>query len=234
MPSIMCKVKEEARKSTPLQFVSSQAGGILHATSAGALPRNRQQMKDARRKCTDKQAYNPLYAVMHMCKEGEGRGEGKFIRMVNAAPYPMMLIAMDYTLDDLVRFCTNPRNFSILGVDPTFNLGEFDVTVTSYRLLLLEPYGTPFGKPPTMIGPMLIHDQKDFGAYHFFTSTLVGQRRELCHLWAFFTDGEQALENAPYPLLSQLLSIWGVSCIFKTTCKGNFGNLVYHLLLPWR
>ena len=54
----------------------------------------------------------------------------------------MMLIAMDYTLDDLVRFCTNPHNFrlSILGVDPTtFNLGEFDVTVTTYRHLLLEP-----------------------------------------------------------------------------------------------
>ena len=47
----------------------------------------------------------------------------------------MMLIAMDYTLDDLVRFCTNPHNFSILGVDPTFNLGELDVTITTYRHL---------------------------------------------------------------------------------------------------
>ena len=66
----MCKVKEEARKSTPkcaLLFVSSQAGGILHAMSAGALPCNRQHMKDARRKCTDKQAYDPFYAVMHIC-----------------------------------------------------------------------------------------------------------------------------------------------------------------------
>jgi len=116
--------------------------------------------------------------------------------MVNAAPYPMMLIAMDYTLDNLVRFCTNSHHFSILGVDPTFNLGKFDVTVTTYRHLLLEPYGTPCGKLPTMIGPMFIHVQKDFGAYHFFTSTLVGQRRELCHLRAFATDGEQVLENA--------------------------------------
>jgi len=109
MPSVMCKVKEEARKSTPkcaLQFVSSQAGGILHATSAGALPSNCQQVKDAQRKCTGKQAYDPLYAVMHMCKEGEGRGEGKFIRMVNAAPHPMMLIAMDYTLDSTLTLTT--------------------------------------------------------------------------------------------------------------------------------
>ena len=69
MPSIMCKVKEEARKSAPeraLQFVSSQAGGILHATNAGALPRNRQQVKDALRKCTDKQAYN-LFMLLCTC-----------------------------------------------------------------------------------------------------------------------------------------------------------------------
>ena len=115
--------------------------------------------------------------------------------MVNATPYPVMMIAMDYTLDDLVRFCTNPRYFSILGVDPTFNLGDFDVTVTTYRHLLLEPYGSPPGKPP-MVGPMFIHVQNDFEAHHFFTSTLIGPRRGLSNLRAFGTNGEKALENA--------------------------------------
>jgi len=38
--------------------------------------------------------------------------------------------------------------------------------------------------------------KKIFGAYHSFTLMLVGQRRELCHLRAFGTDGEQVLENA--------------------------------------
>ena len=212
MPSVMCKIKEEARKAMPkraLQFVSSQAGGILHAMSAGALPRNRQQVKDARRRCTDKQAYDPLYAVMHMCKEAEGKGEGKFIRLVNAAPYSMMMVALDFTLDDLVRFCTRPRIFSILGVDPTFNLGDFNVTVTTYRHLLLEPYGSPSGKPPVMLDPMFIHVRKDFAAYHFFASTLIGQRRELCDIRAFGTDGEQALENV---LASAFQSAQHVRC----------------------
>ena len=44
MPSVMCKLKKEAKKTTPkrvLQFVSQEAGGIMEATSAGALPRSR-------------------------------------------------------------------------------------------------------------------------------------------------------------------------------------------------
>ena len=103
-----------------------------------------------------------------MCKEGEGTGGDPFIRMVNAAPFPMMLIAFDYTLDDLECFCTYPKCFSILGVDPTFNIGHVDVTITAYRHLLLHPQGKPGGRPPVKIGPMFTHVCKDFSTYHFF------------------------------------------------------------------
>ena len=62
---------------------------------------------------------------IQLCEEGEGNGGSGFIKMVNSAPFPMMVMAQDYSLDDLVRFCTSSYGFSILGVDPTFNLGEF-------------------------------------------------------------------------------------------------------------
>ena len=230
MPSVMCKLKQEAKKNTPkrvLQFVSEASGGIMEATSAGALPRGRQQIKDARRKNTSKQDFDPLYSIMHMCKEGEGRRDDNFIRMVNAAPYPMMLIAFDYTLNDLVRFCTSADNFSILGVDPTFNLGDFDVTVTTYRHLLLQPRETSGSKPPVMLGPMFIHVRKDFTAYHFFSSTLVGQRPHLSSLKAFGTDGELALENAlkaTFPMAQH------VRCFLHF--RGNIERKLQELNLP--
>jgi len=48
--------------------------GILGATSAGCLPRGRQQVSDARRKGKCKQDYMILsYAVMFMCKEGKDK-----------------------------------------------------------------------------------------------------------------------------------------------------------------
>lgn len=36
---------------------------------------------------------------MYMCKQGQGKGGSAFIRMVNAAPYPMMVMALDNSLD---------------------------------------------------------------------------------------------------------------------------------------
>ena len=122
---------------------------------------------------------------MFMCKAG-GVGEDSFIRMVNAVPFPMTFLAFDYMLDNLVRFCTSPNTFSILGIDP-------NVTVSTYHHLLLHPCGNPDGKPPVMFGPMFIHVCKDFTTYHFFLSSLVGQMLKLSSLRAFGTDGEAAL-----------------------------------------
>ena len=81
-------------------------------------------------------------------------------------------------------------------MDPTSNLGDFDVTITTYRHLLLHPKGNPDGKSPVMFGPMIVHVRKDFTAYHYFLSSLVGQRQKLSSLQAYGTDGELALENA--------------------------------------
>ena len=128
--------------------------------------------------------------------------------MVNAAPFPMMLITFDYTLNDLVRFCTSLICFSILGVDPTFNLGDFDVTITTYRHLLLHAHGNPGGKSPVMIGPIFIHVRKDFSAYHFFSSFLVGQRQQLSSIQAFGTDGELGLESAFAATFPQAQHVW--------------------------
>ena len=135
MPSVMTKLKKVACKSTPksaVEIVSKKASGVLSAPSAGALPRGWQQVKDIRHASISKHV-DPLYSVMMMCKESEGRrNEDAFVRQVNAAPYPMMCLTFDWTLHDLARFCTNPKNFSILGVDPTFDLGDFDACYRHY------------------------------------------------------------------------------------------------------
>ena len=182
MPSVMTKLKKVASKSTPksaVEIVSKKAGGVLNAPSAGALPRSRQQVKDIRR-ASSLEHVDPLYSVMMMCKESEGRrNEDAFVRQVNAAPYPMMCLTFDWTLHDLARFCTHPKNFSILGVDPTFDLGDFDVTVTTYRHLMLELKGSPQSKHPVLLGPLFVHVRKNFEAYHFFASTLVSKCPEL-------------------------------------------------------
>ena len=80
----------------------------------------------------------------------------------------MRVLAYDWTLDDFVLFCTTSAQFSVLGVDPPFSLGAFEVTVTTYRHLKLCHNADPHGKPPVMVGPLFVYMQNDFAAYHFF------------------------------------------------------------------
>ena len=92
----------------------------------------------------------------------------------------------------ILCFCTS-EIFSILGVDPTFRIWRYrdhlpllatSVTYTNRRTITRK------------VGPHVYLHEKDFTAYHFFTSTLVGQRQQLSSLKAFGNDSELALENA--------------------------------------
>ena len=82
-----------------------------------------------------------------------------FVRFVTGAPFPMVMLAFDWTLDNLVRFCTPSTSFSILGINPTFSLGDFDLTVTTYRHMLLTSKDD-VRKHPTLIGPLFVHVKK--------------------------------------------------------------------------
>jgi len=116
-----------------------------------------------------------------------------FVREVTCAPEPMAVIPTDQQLLDLECFCTNPYNFCILRIDPTFNVGDFSVTATVYQHLLVED--TPSHTSPTMPGPMLEHQRKLFRSYNYFLSTLVGLKPGLANVLAVGTEGEQNIVN---------------------------------------
>lgn len=77
-----------------------------------------------------------------------------FVFELSADPELIRLIADKTQLNDFEVFCTNPANFCILGVDPSFNIGNHMVTFTSYTNLKMknEP-----GVHPVRHGPVLIH-----------------------------------------------------------------------------
>ena len=59
----------------------------------------------------------------------------KFVCAVNATPEPAIVLATDSQLRDLAHFCTSEFEFSVLTVDPTFCLGEFDAKLITFRHL---------------------------------------------------------------------------------------------------
>ena len=192
-------------------------GGVVNANVVGDLPRNHRQVYNIKNNESD-----ALLSIMIMCKEGMAKEDDSFVRIVTSAPEPMCVLSTNYQLDDIERYCIDPEAFSLLCVDPTFNLGDFSLTVTSYSNLLLMNQRT--GKHPTMIGPMLIHRRKLFSSYHFFASSLVSLRPSLCHLQAFGTDGEENLYKA---FASQFSEACHIRCFlhFRDNCKSKLQDM---------
>ena len=199
--------------------VFKEKGGLMNASSAGKLPRSREQAYYLKKKMQQKEmsasigkeisefsgadTRDMLYTVMLQCKMAEG--DKCFVRDVTCAPEPMAVLGTNQQLFDLERFCCDPYKFCVLGVDPTFNLGQFSVTPMVYRHLLLED--TKSHKPPLVLGPLLVHHRKQFRTYNYFLSTLIGLRPGISTIQAVGTDGEKPLIDAlarNFPYASQL------------------------------
>ena len=161
----------------------------MFAKSAGSLPRNRQQAYNIANR---QKAEDPLYSLI-IESQNLQQGKDQFVREVKLAPEPCVVMGMDYQIEDLDAFCTQPDYHCVLGVDPTFDLGNFNLTVTTYKQLQLVKSS---GESPTIVGPLFLHYRKTFSCYHSFSSGLLGLNKNLANICAFGTDGEVALIEA--------------------------------------
>lgn len=114
-----------------------------------------------------------------------------FIRDVKASPEPQCVLFLDSQLADMERFLLCDEGF---GIDPTYNLGQFYVTPTTYPHLMLQDITTR--KHPSLLGPVLVHQRMDFPSFNYFSSTLIGVNKNLRNVKAFGTDGQEALIDA--------------------------------------
>ena len=195
MPSTLTKLTEVASEKMPkpaIHAVSSYHGSVVGASSAGSLPRNESQVKSIRQKIKSGSSTDSLLSVMIMCKNTM-KG---FVKAVTGAPDYMVFIAADRSPDNIVRFCTtdSPQP-SILTFDPTFTLGTFGVTVTTYKhpLLVFRHPNEHTSKHPNLLGPILIHQQKQFlklPLFYFYSSRMPSKDH------ALDTHGEKALVQA--------------------------------------
>lgn len=199
-------LKRSSSKETPKQIldkVYSSVGDVTKARSIGELPRGPTDLYNARfsskQKSTENnelEGINGIWALLEKAKrEEEISSDAVFIRECRVHPDFLAILATNRHLDDLKRFCTNPNDFCIFGVDPTFNIFEDNIslTVTTYRNLKLHKKTT--NKPPVFIGPLLIHQHKDWKTYARFGNFLTTECSELEGLLACGTDGEKALIN---------------------------------------
>lgn len=199
--STLNEIKENLSTLTPkaaIKVVYDNAGGVTNAQSLSEVPRDRRQAYNAKSHdqsisgITSNQNKDLVYDLI----EQHYGSLKNFVRNVSFDDSVMCVLSTDQQLNDIERFCV-PQDFgntSILGIDPTFNLGDFYVTVTTYENRILRNRKT--GKHPIFIGPMLVHQRRTYETYFHFASELLKYRKELVSLNAIGTDGEDQLRSA--------------------------------------
>ena len=219
--TIKC-LKEAVCKSQPrmaIDKVAGEQGGMMGRHSAVSWPRDVKQAYNF--KCNSKSGStvsgtDPYLALVMQCKEEVKDKKTAYIRKVICAPKPIVILS---TEEQLVRFCTNGLNLSVFSIDPTFDLGAFSVTTTTYEHLNL--INRRSGVNPVMIDPLLIHQKKERVTYNIFTDYLLNSRHQLRNLQVLGTDGEVALSSPFLERCPQLIHLH---------CFNHFkNNIVNHL-----
>ena len=180
--------------------VAEDLGGIASCSSVGQVPRNRQQVKDlARNQTKTSKGKNlsgregtddPWYRLLGESKSQAINRCTAFIRDVRVAPEPLCVMTTDRQLNDLKRFCCSPLEYRPFTVDPTFDIGPYNVTPITYQHLLLG--NRRDGSHPFLIGPVLLHEKKT-ETYSTFSGVLRTLEPDLRDVMAFGTDDEQVL-----------------------------------------
>lgn len=168
------QIKEKCNVDGPKATVSSisrKFGGVIGAHCPGELPRNVKQISNFKqaRPSTSNSSSDDLFVVMQQAYSDDPLH--RFVRAVNAVPEPVVVAATNSQLKNLPHFCTGSFEFSVMTVDPTFSLGEFDVTLTTFRHLFLQ--SKRYKQPPVFVGPACVHFRKTFPTYLFFASHLL-------------------------------------------------------------
>ena len=100
-------------------------GGLLESDSSSSEPRNPKQMYNARSTTKNVSGEkDEIFQLLTQLKD-DYAGEEGFIQEVKFRKTPEVVVSFEQQLDDLVRFCCDPKQFSVLDIDPRFSLGSF-------------------------------------------------------------------------------------------------------------
>ena len=127
-----------------------------------------------------------------MCMNADEASEVPFVRAVGIkdSGEAMSFLATDQQLKDVVRFCTLPSHHGVLGVDATFNCGNFYVALTTFPYLVLT---NSQGKSPYFLGPAFVHQRKlaTPTSYAFLAQNMVNLEPKLKDLLAYGSEVRQ-------------------------------------------
>ena len=91
------------------------------------IPRNYKQVCNV---AQQRQSEKELIEILDLCR-GQERTRNAFIRDVHTAPKKSKFLAINAELVPIERFCCNNHYWSVLSIDPTFNICDSNIIVTT-------------------------------------------------------------------------------------------------------
>lgn len=197
------KVKTALGPSSIYDELYEDGGGVMKKAASSLVPRGIAQVKYERSKLRKQHSKDTLAELIYKCKQSKG----EFVHAVQISPAVRVVLATDSQLEDVVKFCCKPERFSVFGIDVTYDIGDFFVTTTTYRHLMLVDRET--GSHPTFPGPLMIHTSETSSTFHYFSSTLKELNREVENILFVGSDRQKSIENG---LSEQLPIVNFLSC----------------------
>ena len=195
-PSTLQDLREELKQHPPKRAifkVDKKRGGIANISCVGDLPRNSLQATRIKNKVSStsvSKPSDPLQSLVVKFKQQHGSPD-QYIQSIRLVPDPVVVLFNRAQLDDLMQFCASSNRASVLGIDVTFNLGKFYVTLCTYQNFKVI---NERGKYPIMVGPALIHSLKDQSNFAVLFQEMTSKMPLLATtLRAYGTDCEKAL-----------------------------------------
>ncbi|KAI8482491.1 Titin-like [Branchiostoma belcheri] len=106
------------------------------------------------------------------------------------------ILYTDEQIQDLKRFCCSSAHAenTVLGVDKTFTLGQFPVTILNFKHLGVVK--RDMGEHPTFFGPMYVHGKSKIADYGTFCDHIRSKLDEPPSLPVVESDNERGLREA--------------------------------------
>jgi hypothetical protein len=165
-------------------LIINENGGLEQIDNISVLPRNYDQIFYERNKDKAKidELTNLLFKKINTTNSS--------IHYLSCIPELAVILLNNQHKLDIQRFC-EASGGSVLGVDTTFNVGDFLTTITTYRHLLLLDRKTR--ESPVLIGPVLLHQNKTKRSYLSLSSQISFETPSVS---VFGTDGDKQLYEA--------------------------------------
>ncbi|CAB4002048.1 Hypothetical predicted protein, partial [Paramuricea clavata] len=190
-------VKGKQGPSTIFSDIVNGVGGSLNCESVSDIPRNIDQVKQARAKLNFKPKHAEFVSLLDLAQSSI------YIRNLQWTPVPRVVFSYDEVLEEIVNNCCKVNSSCVLSIDTTYGIGNKFVTTTTYPHAMLIDCVT--GKHANLPGPAMFHVSEKKEDFVYFGQTLVQQNESIENVRFIGSDRSSALKGFMQPLKGAVL-----------------------------